>query len=238
MLARIHEEMLDSLKHLDEQTQGLVLLAYVNYQLYGIEPSRDNVLVYSIFQAKKFDLDFVKKDIEASVNNGKKGGRPKKTYENLKKPKRNLNETQEKPKRNLTETEQEQEQDKEQDKENKNINNLTVINEAKASYGDKNINECMELIKRFNGGIVNGSDANQRRYAKNLIAKLEKLESVQKWDFTRQKVLETILQIVSQNRFYSTKIGSPELIYYNLASLMQACKEAAVKTQINNDGVF
>jgi hypothetical protein len=38
----------------------------------------------------------------------------------------------------------------------------------------------MELIKRFNGGIVNGSDANQRRYAKNLIAKLEKLESVQK----------------------------------------------------------
>jgi hypothetical protein len=61
---------------------------------------------------------------------------------------------------------------------------------------------------------------------------------VQKWDFTRQKVLETILQIVSQNRFYSTKIGSPELIYYNLASLMQACKEAAVKTQINNDGVF
>lgn len=236
MLARIHEEMLDSLKHLDEQTQGLVLLAYVNYQLYGIEPSQDNVLVYSIFQAKKFDLDFVKKDIEASVNNGKKGGRPKKSYENLKKPKRNLNVTQEKPKHNLRETEQEQEQDKEQDKENKNINNLTVINEAKASYGDKNINECMELIKRFNGGIVNGSDANQRRYAKNLIAKLEKLESVQKWDFTRQKVLETILQIVSQNRFYSTKIGSPELIYYNLASLMQACKEAANKN--NNDGVF
>jgi len=232
MLARIHEEMLDSLKHLDEQTQGLVLLAYVNYQLYGIEPSQDNVLVYSIFQAKKFDLDFVKKDIEASVNNGKKGGRPKKSYENLKKPNGILKQ----PKGNLRETEQEQ--DKEQDKENKNINNLTVINEAKASYGDKNINECMELIKRFNGGIVNGSDANQRRYAKNLIAKLEKLESVQKWDFTRQKVLETILQIVSQNRFYSTKIGSPELIYYNLASLMQACKEAAVKTQINNDGVF
>ena len=238
MLARIHEEMLDSLKHLDEQTQGLVLLAYVNYQLYGIEPSQDNVLVYSIFKAKKFDLDGCRKDVEASVNNWKKGGRPKKSYENLKKPKRNLNETQEKPNGNLRETEKEIEIDKEKEIENKNINNLTVINEAKASYGDKNINECMELIKRFNGGIVNGSDANQRRYAKNLIAKLEKLESVQKWDFTRQKVLETILQIVSQNRFYSTKIGSPELIYYNLASLMQACKEAAVKTQINNDGVF
>ena len=238
MLARIHEEMLDSLKHLDEQTQGLVLLAYVNYQLYGIEPSQDNVLVYSIFKAKKFDLDGCRKDVEASVNNWKKGGRPKKSYENLKKPKRNLNETQEKPNGNLRETEKEIEKDKEKEIENKNINNLTVINEAKASYGDKNINECMELIKRFNGGIVNGSDANQRRYAKNLIAKLEKLESVQKWDFTRQKVLETILQIVSQNRFYSTKIGSPELIYYNLASLMQACKEAAVKTQINNDGVF
>jgi hypothetical protein len=69
MLARIHEEMLDSLKHLDEQTQGLVLLAYVNYQLYGIEPSQDNVLVYSIFKAKKFDLDGCRKDVEASVNN-------------------------------------------------------------------------------------------------------------------------------------------------------------------------
>ena len=238
MLARIHEEMLDSLKHLDEQTQGLVLLAYVNYQLYGIEPSQDNVLVYSIFKAKKFDLDGCRKDVEASVSNWKKGGRPKKTFKNLKEPKGILKDTQEKPNGNLRETEKEIEKDKEKEIENKNINNLTVINEAKASYGDKNINECMELIKRFNGGIVNGSDANQRRYAKNLIAKLEKLESVQKWDFTRQKVLETILQIVSQNRFYSTKIGSPELIYYNLASLMQACKEAAVKTQINNDGVF
>lgn len=109
MLARIHEEMLDWIKHLDADVQGRVLLAYVNYQLYGTEPSQDDILVYSIFKAKQFDLDSIIGDMNASRENGKKGWRPKKSYENLKEPKGILKQ----PKHNLRETEQEQEQEKE-----------------------------------------------------------------------------------------------------------------------------
>ena len=107
MLARIHEEMLDGIKHLDADVQGRVLLAYVNYQLYGTEPSQDDILVYSIFKAKQFDLDSIIGDMNASRENWKKGWRPKKSYENLKKPNGILKQ----PKHNLRETEQEQEQE-------------------------------------------------------------------------------------------------------------------------------
>lgn len=69
MLARIHEEMLDGIKHLDADVQGRVLLAYVNYQLYGTEPSQDDILVYSIFKAKQFDLDSIIGDMNASREN-------------------------------------------------------------------------------------------------------------------------------------------------------------------------
>ena len=101
MLARIHEEMLDSISHLDEATQNKVVMAYVKYQLYNEEPSKDDVLVYSIFKAKQFDLDGVKNDIKASVENWKKGGRPVKDFENKQKPKHNLKQ----PNDNLKETE-------------------------------------------------------------------------------------------------------------------------------------
>ena len=94
----------------------------------------------------------------------------------------------------------------------------------KEAYGDPGINECLDLIKSYNGGIVNGSDAKQRQFANHLIKKLQKLTSVQEGRFTWQATLEMILKIISENEYHATKIASPELIYRNLASLMQICK--------------
>ena len=94
----------------------------------------------------------------------------------------------------------------------------------KEAYGDPSINECLGLIKSYNGGIVNGSDAKQRQFANHLIKKLQKLTSVQEGRFTWQATLEMILKIISENEYHATKIASPELIYRNLASLMQICK--------------
>jgi hypothetical protein len=34
MYALVHEDMLKEIEHLDRDTQGKVVLAYVNYQLY------------------------------------------------------------------------------------------------------------------------------------------------------------------------------------------------------------
>lgn len=87
MLARIHEEMLDSVEHLDPSTQGAVMLAYIKYQIKGIEPDDSDPVVYAYFKAKQFDLDSMKKDVKASISNGASGWRKPMTWENSQKPK-------------------------------------------------------------------------------------------------------------------------------------------------------
>lgn len=225
MLARIHEEMLDSISHLDEATQNKVVMAYVKYQLYNEEPSKDDVLVYSIFKAKQFDLDGVKNDIKASVENWKKGGRPVKDFENKQKPKHNLKQ----PNDNLKETEKEKEKEKEIEKENINNNLSPIGDKEQSSYWDENINKCLEIIKKFNWWISDWTQKEQRIYWKNLIWKLKEIDSVKNWNYTRDQVLETILQIVSQNTYHAQKIAWPKKIYYELWWLMQICKSEFAK---------
>ena len=130
MLARIYDEMMESIKHLDDNTKWKILLAYVNYELYDIEPSKDDVLVYSIFKAKQFDLDSAKKDIRASVENGMKGWRPEKNWENKQKPKHNLNQ----PKNNLKEPEKEKEKEKENKKENIKEKKPTALDDVLVEF--------------------------------------------------------------------------------------------------------
>ena len=127
----------------------------------------------------------------------------------------------------LTDTKQEKKSDLKISSSLKNLGEEKEKNSAKKEkevYGDPGINECLDLIKSYNGGIVNGSDAKQRQFANHLIKKLQKLTSVQEGRFTWQATLEMILKIISENEYHATKIASPELIYRNLASLMQICK--------------
>jgi len=121
MYAVIHDEMLNSLSHLDAVTKSKVVLAYVEYQINWTEPSQDDLLVYSIFKAKQFDLDSTKSRAEVARENWKKWGRPRKDLSdsNLQKTKetqQNLTETKNKP--NETQKNQEKEKEKEKEKEN------------------------------------------------------------------------------------------------------------------------
>lgn len=104
----------------------------------------------------------------------------------------------------------------------------------KEVYGNEEINEAMDLIKSYNGGIVNWSDGKQRQFANHLIKKLKKLDSVAEGRFTWQATLEMILKLISENEYHSAKIASPELIYRNLASLMQICKTEFQKQNKTN----
>lgn len=133
MLARIHDEMLQSMSHLDDTTKGKVLLAYVNYQLYDVEPSQDDLLVYSIFKAKQFDLDSIKNDFKVASENWKKWWAPQgnqnacKNWENISKQPKT---TQNNPKTN----EQEKEKEKEKEKENINNNQLDEFEDALSEF--------------------------------------------------------------------------------------------------------
>ena len=120
MYATIHDEMMKSLEHLDDSVKGKVLLAYVNYQLYGQEPNQDDVLVYSIFKCKQFDLDCMKNRSEIARENWLKWWAPVgnknavKNFENiLKQPKT----TQAQPKTTQNNHYKEKEKEKENKKE-------------------------------------------------------------------------------------------------------------------------
>lgn len=105
MLAKIYDDMLEEIQHLSKEQQGLVILAYTEYMIYWKEPSKDDLLTYSIFKAKLFTLDKIKNDISSSIENWKKWWRPKKSFDNSEisqKPKHNLKVTQEKPNDNLS----------------------------------------------------------------------------------------------------------------------------------------
>lgn len=120
----------------------------------------------------------------------------------------------------------------------KNIEDNNIIlsddTEAKASeYWNSEINQCLNLIKQYNWWLLDWTVKNNRRYSKLLIDKLNKLESIQEWKFTRIETLEIILKVISQNKYHASKITSAEWIYRNLAVLMQQCKSDISKAQTN-----
>ena len=107
----------------------------------------------------------------------------------------------------------------------KDINTETKVSE----YWNQEINKCLELILKYNWWLIDGTKQNQRRYSKLLIDKLNKLEKIQNWEFTWYDTLEIILRVISQNKYYASKITSPENIYRNLSVLMQQCRNEVSK---------
>jgi len=217
--------MVESLQHLDEQTKALVLLAYINYQLYWKEPSKENLLVYSIFQAKKFDLDAIKKDITASQNNWKKGGRPKKTYENLKKPKTNLKQ----PKGNLRETEQE------------NIDNKLSINNSKEllntnSNIENNITEeinnlIKELKETANFIWIAYDKKDERNFARHILTAKDYGELAEKTQQTRVEFAKNVMIASLKVNYWKWVCSWPKAIYQNYTEVFNKAAELHKKTQ-------
>ena len=118
-------------------------------------------------------------------------------------------------------------------------NNKIIINDDSESkdsvqYWNEEVNKCLTRIKSYNWWLLDWTVKNNRRYAKLLIDKLNKLESIQAWKYTREETLDIILQVISKNKFYASKITSAESIYHNLAVLMQACKNDIWKAQSNS----
>ena len=117
--------------------------------------------------------------------------------------------------------------------DNNNISKDILYNKEKwiKKFWNEEINEIMEIIKKYNDWVINWSDWKQRQFANNLIKKIKQIKSVEEWKYTRQAIIELILNTIKDEPYHNTKISSPELIFYNLASLMNVCK---AKFQKNN----
>lgn len=118
----LHNDMLNVLDKLTDEQAGKLFKAIKNYQ-HGIEDELDLLLEITFMPFKnQFDRDMVKYQsvVERNKENGKKGGRPKKTQDNPKNPSGFLNNP-EKPKESL----------KEKDNDNDSVNDIdddTLIN--------------------------------------------------------------------------------------------------------------
>lgn len=81
MLARIYDEMLESVAHLEPDVQARVIMAYAKYQINGELPDPSDPIVYAMVRAKQWDLDNIVRDINSSRTNWQAWGRPAKKFE-------------------------------------------------------------------------------------------------------------------------------------------------------------
>ena len=224
-----YADSLNELAKADEQLAKDLAWKIINYWIYDENIISENPIIEAMFVQIKLMIDNWKAITEKNRENWKKWWRPK-----------NPNKTQTKPNDNPNESELKAKQTKIENRKDKienNINNnLKIISEDKSSqeYWDRNVNLCLELIKKYNNGIIDWTIKNQRNFWKMLVDKLNKLDSVQDWRFTWDNTLEIILKIVSQNKYYSSKITSPEAIFRNLSLLMNVCKSDITKQQAEN----
>ena len=227
---KLYADSISKLAEWNEQLAKDLCRKIVQYWIYWIEEESDDAILEAMFISFKTMIDRWKEIANANSENWKKWWRPKKAKKIETKAKQNPTESDWKANESKIENRKEKIENK---KEEKNII-LSDDTETKVSeYWDKNINECLNLIKSFNWWLIDWTVKNNRKYAKLLIDKLNKLESIQKWQFTRNQTLEIILNVISKNKYHASKITSSELIYRNLAVLMQQCKNDIWKAQSN-----
>ncbi len=113
----------------------------------------------------------------------------------------------------------------------KNIKPWQILKLWWKEYWDSDINECLAIIKAANGNTIEGTQKSNRQFAGHLLSLLRKEENVITGSYTRQEVLATLLQVISQSAdtFWLPKIASPEQIYRNLNKLKAFAKAYVAK---------
>ena len=153
----------DGILSLPKEEQANVIMAICEYSLNDNIPEDISPVARAMLMVMKPNIDNASRRYKASVENGKKGGRPRKTTtedkpnENLEKPKQNLN----KPSNNLDEPKQNL-NDNDNVNDNYNINNNININNIKSEtkVSDKQVidlptnkfntqKECFYVTKEY-----------------------------------------------------------------------------------------
>lgn len=223
---------IDQLARWDMQLAQELSYWIIQFWIKWIEPPADSSpFMLSVFeQIKEPLMKWRRKWMNAKTKTDEEEIKEEVTVEE-KKSNENQNEIKSESNQNQIEIKTKSNDDKKKIKNKKkkenNIISLSNDNESASTgdFGDSEINECLEIIKSFNGWIVDWTQKSNRIRWKNLIWKLKKSEFVQNQNYTRQNTLTAVLNVVSQNKFYVSKITSPELIYKNLAILFQVCRQ-------------
>lgn len=115
----------------------------------------------------------------------------------------------------------------------KKNNTINIVSpNGDIAYGNQEINQIFEIVKKYNNWISDDS-AKWRIFWSHLLKKLKKIDKVESWQFARNDYLIWILQIVSQNSYHQHKIASVQKIYYHLAELIQVANADYLKNKKN-----
>lgn len=222
---KLYADSITKLAEWNEQLAKDLCRKIIQYWIYWKEEESNDPILEAMFISFRTMIDRWREISAQNKENWKKWWRPKNRNKTERKPNENRTETETKPKKSKIENRKEKKENKKEITTTQNII-LSDDTDAKASeYWNKDINECLELVKSYNWWILDWTIKESRRYAKLLIDKLNKLDSIQKWNFTRYQTLDIILKVISQNKYYTSKIASIESIYHNLSVLMQVCKK-------------
>ena len=231
----------DQYKFMKMLNSEKLMIAFIEFMFEDVEPKWLSENEQILFDSLRVRMELQKARSEA-WSNSHWGWRPKKTTndesnETTKKQQKNNKSNNKKTANKTTKKQEDKEEDisyKIEDINNNNNNNLAIVSETSSQYWDEEVNECLEIIKSFNSWIINGSERKWRQYSFNLIKKLKNIDKVKSWDIQRQDVLKMTLATAKENEFHSSKTTSPELIYYNLSTLLDVCRNEFKKQQGSN----
>ena len=114
-----YKSFFDAIKNIPQEEQLQVYNAIFEYSFYEKTPKLNDGIAKALFTIMKPNIDSANARYRASVENGRKGGRPKKE---------NLEETQQKPKENL------EDNDNDNDNVNDNINAVVKCYEQNIGF--------------------------------------------------------------------------------------------------------
>ena len=226
----------DQYKFFKMMNSEKLMIAFIEFMFEDIEPKWLSENEQILFDSLRYRMELQKARSDA-WSSSHWGWRPKKTTNdetNKTTKKQQKNNTSNNKKTTNETTKKQEDKDKVKDKEEDNNKiNISSSNEEEsvAEYWNEEINECLQIIKWFNNGIINWSERKWRQYANNLIKKLKNIDKVKNWEISWQEVLQMTLATAKQNEFHSSKTTSPELIYYNLSTLLDVCRNEFKKQQ-------
>ena len=98
--------------------------------------------------------------------------------------------------------------------------------EEKSTYGSPEINFIIDTIKKYNHGICDWTQSEQRQYWKLLYGKLTAIQI--EW-FDRQQIFDSILNVISKNQYHSHKITWTKQIFYKIWELLKIAEQDVKK---------
>lgn len=91
----------------------------------------------------------------------------------------------------------------------------------KSSYGNKDINTCIEYLKEKVGGQLDGTEKSNRQYCYNLIRKIKKGYP----DLDAVEQVKIVIDIATADPFHSKNATSFQYLFYNFVKIIKQAKE-------------